>query len=341
MKNDTQSRSLLQYLIISLKGIAMGAADAVPGVSGGTIAFISGIYEELVGTISNVNLGLFKAWRTSGFKAFWKQANGSFLLALLTGIAVSFVSFMRLAKYLIEYHPIYIWSFFFGLIIASIIYIGKQIKKWNLSAILFLALGAILAYYITTLEALGNNDSSLFLFFAGAIAICAMILPGISGSFILVILGAYKTLSNAIHDFDLKKIALFAGGALLGIISFSKLLKWLFKKYENNTLAILTGFIIGSLNKIWPWKETISVYSKEAGKILPMSEISKEGTLSVFQKNNANFESHKVALEQSISPFKYAEINQGIDPLLWQSILFMVLGIAVILLLEQTAKIKQ
>jgi len=319
----------------------MGAADAVPGVSGGTIAFISGIYEELVSTISNINLKLLKTWRSSGFKAFWNQANGSFLLALLTGIAISFVSFMRLAKYLIEYHPIYIWSFFFGLIIASILYIGKQIKRWNASAILFLILGAILAYYVTTLEALGNNDSSIFLFIAGAIAICAMILPGISGSFILVILGAYKTLSDAIHDFDLKKIALFAGGAFIGIISFSKLLKWLFTKYENITLAVLTGFIIGSLNKIWPWKETISVFSKKAGLVVSMSEISVEGTLSVHQKNIADFESHKVVLEQSISPFKYAEINQGIDPQLWQSILFMVMGIAVILLLEQTAKIKK
>ena len=198
-------RRFLDYFILSLKGIAMGAADAVPGVSGGTIAFISGIYEELITTISNVNLSLITTLRKEGFKAFWTQLNGNFLAALLTGIVISFVSFMRLAKYLIENHPILIWSFFFGLIVASIFFVGKQIQKWNLAVIISLIAGALIAYYITTLPSMANNDNPLFLFFAGAIAICAMILPGISGSFILVILGAYKTLSDALHDFDIKK----------------------------------------------------------------------------------------------------------------------------------------
>jgi len=198
-------RRFLDYAILSLKGIAMGAADAVPGVSGGTIALISGIYEELITTIGSVNLSLLKTLRTEGFKAFWTQLNGNFLLALLTGIGVSFVIFMRIAKYLIEYHPVLIWSFFFGLIIASIWFVGKQIEQWKISTYLALAVGTIVAYYISTLPSLGSNDNPLFLFLAGAIAICAMILPGISGSFILVILGAYKTLSDAIHDFDLKK----------------------------------------------------------------------------------------------------------------------------------------
>ena len=203
-------RRIIDYFIITLKGMAMGAADAVPGVSGGTIAFISGIYEELITSISNVNLSLVKTLWQNGFSAFWKQANGNFISALLTGIIISFVSFMRLAKYLIEQHPILIWSFFFGLIVASIYFVGKQITKWNTLAILALILGAIIAYYITSLPSLGANSNPYYLLFAGAIAICAMILPGISGSFILVILGAYKTLSDAFHDWDLKKIALFA-----------------------------------------------------------------------------------------------------------------------------------
>lgn len=319
----------------------MGAADAVPGVSGGTIAFISGIYEELVTTISNINLSLFKTLKNNGLAAFWKQANGNFLVALLTGILLSFVSFMRLAKYLIEYHPVLIWSFFFGLIVASIIYVGKQISSWKVSTILSLILGTAIAYYITTLPSLGTNENSLFLFFAGALAICAMILPGISGSFILVILGAYKTLSDALHDFDLKRIAIFAGGALLGILSFSHVLKWLFKHYENTTLALLTGFIVGSLNKIWPWKQTLSVYSKELGETVPFSDVSPLGTLSVFQQNSQDFESYKTTVENSISPFQYSKINQAIDPQLLWALIFAILGFLTIFLLEKFAHRKK
>lgn len=258
-------RRFQDYLIISLKGIAMGAADAVPGVSGGTIAFISGIYEELIATISNINLSLFKTLFSKGIKPFWKALNGNFITALLTGIIISFVSFMRLAKYLLENHPVLIWSFFFGLIVASIYFVGKQITKWSASTIIAFVIGACIAFYITTLPALTSNNNTLYLFIAGSIAICAMILPGISGSFILIILGAYKTLSDALHDFDLKKIFIFAAGALIGLLSFSHLLKWLFKNYHNITLALLTGFIFGSLNKVWPWKETLSWHTNSEG----------------------------------------------------------------------------
>lgn len=331
------SRSFKQYAIITLKGIAMGASDAVPGVSGGTIAFISGIYEELITTISNVKLSLFKTWKNNGFKAFWKEANGAFLVALLSGILISFVSFMRLAKYLIEHHPILIWSFFFGLIIASLLYVGKQIKTWNLGAIVALIIGTLLAYFITTLPSLGSNESSLFLLFAGALAICAMILPGISGSFILVILGAYKTLSDAIHDLDVKKLLIFIVGAVVGLLSFSRLLKWLFKNYENTTLAALTGFILGSLNKIWPWKETLTVFSSEEGKVQAFSEFSPLGTLNIYQQQENDFESLKTALEKSVSPFHYSEINNNINPQLGYAILFIVIGFLTIFILERIA----
>lgn len=267
-------RRLIDYFIISLKGLAMGAADAVPGVSGGTIAFISGIYEELITTISNVNLLLFKTLIKDGFKPFWKQLNGNFILALLLGIVVSFVSFMRLAKYLIENHPILIWSFFFGLIVASIYFVGKEITRWSLATILTLLIGAAIAYYITLIPSSGNNESAFFLFIAGALAICAMILPGISGAFILVILGAYKALSDAVHDIDIKRLALFIGGAIVGLLTFSRILKWLFKHYHNLTLALLTGFIIGSLNKVWPWKEVISWRTNSKGVQVPLIEKS-------------------------------------------------------------------
>lgn len=275
-------RRFLDYFIISLKGIAMGAADAVPGVSGGTIAFISGIYEELITSISNINISLFSTLKKEGFSSFWKQLNGNFLIALAIGIAVSFVTFMKAAKYLLEHHPILIWSFFFGLIIASIFFIAKQITQWNIKVIISLIIGAFLAYYISTLPALTNNDNPFFLLIAGAIAICAMILPGISGAFILVILGAYKTLSDAVNDVDLKRIMLFAIGAFIGLLSFSKALKWLFKNYRNITLALLTGFIFGSLGVIWPWKKTLTWRVDTHGVKVPLNEES----ISPFAHDN-------------------------------------------------------
>ncbi|MDW5288797.1 DUF368 domain-containing protein [Formosa sp. PL04] len=327
-------RHLKDYLIISLKGMAMGAADAVPGVSGGTIAFISGIYEELISTISGVNLSLFKTLINEGLASFWKQLNGNFLLALLTGIIVSFVSFMRVAKYLLEHHPILIWSFFFGLIIASIFFVGKQINRWNLPTIISLIIGAVLAFYITTLPSLNSNDSPWFLFFAGAIAICAMILPGISGSFILVILGAYKTLSDALTDLDLKKIILFAAGALIGLLSFSHILKWLFKHYHNTTLAVLTGFIFGSLNKVWPWKLTTTVLEKETGQILPFSEVSNLGTLSIYEKQMQVSEVYKTITEHSTLPSMYSNLNH-IDAHVIPAITLMIFGFLTIFILEK------
>lgn len=277
-------RRLKDYLIISFKGLAMGAADAVPGVSGGTIAFISGIYEELIQTISNVNISLFKTLLNKGFKSFWKTLNGNFILALLSGIIISFVSFMKLAKYLLEYHPVLIWSYFFGLIVASIYFVGKQITKWNMATIVSLIAGTSIAFYISKLPSMATNESPWFLFIAGAIAICAMILPGISGSFILIIIGAYKTLSDAIHDFDFKKIIIFAGGAIIGLLSFSHVLKWLFKNYHNATLALLTGFIFGSLNKVWPWKKTLTWRINSNGIKTPL--LQESVSPSLFEGNN-------------------------------------------------------
>ncbi len=270
------SRSLKDYVIISLKGIAMGAADVVPGVSGGTIAFISGIYEELLSSISSFNFGLLKTIKNEGIKAAWNQVNGNFLLALFLGIFISILSLAKLIESLLENHPILIWSFFFGLVLASIIYVGKQITKWGVGSILLLIFGAVLAYYITTLNPMvSENSSPWFLFIAGMIAICAMILPGISGSFILVLLGAYKPVLNAVNDKDFFSIAVFMVGAIVGLLSFSRVLKWLFTKYKNLTLAALTGFIIGSLNKIWPWKETISWRTNSEGIEVPFNQVSK------------------------------------------------------------------
>lgn len=306
------SRKIKDYIIIGFKGMAMGAADVVPGVSGGTIAFISGIYEELLGSISNVNLKLFNTLKKEGLKAAWKQVNGNFLLSLFLGIFISVVTLAKAIKYLLENEPILLWSFFFGLVLASIIYVAKQITKWNFISVLLLLLSSFLAYYVTTLNPLINENSSLlFLFLAGAIAICAMILPGISGAFILVLLGAYKTILTAVDDRDLKTITTVGLGAIVGLLSFSKILKWLFSNYKNYTLAALTGFIIGSLNKIWPWKETLTWRTNSHGVKVPFNQVS-------------------------VSPFSFE-----VDPQIPFAVLLALIGFLLILLMEKLAVKKQ
>ena len=269
------SRSIKDYLIISLKGIAMGAADVVPGVSGGTIAFISGIYEELLSSISSIKFGLITTLRKEGIKAVWNKINGNFLLALFVGVFISVISLAKVLKWLLENEPILLWSFFFGLVLASIIYIAKQITKWSAIGALVLVAGAALAYYITTLDPMvTENSSPWFLFLAGAFAICAMILPGISGAFILVLLGAYKSILDAVNNKDFFTIGIVGLGAIVGLLSFSRILKWFFDNYKNYTLALLTGFIVGSLNKIWPWKETLTWRTNSEGLEVPLKQAS-------------------------------------------------------------------
>jgi len=266
-------RSLKEYFTITLKGMAMGAADVVPGVSGGTIAFIAGIYQELINTISGIDLSLIQVWREDGTKAMWRKANGGFLVALLSGILFSVLTLMRLTNYLLDNHPVMVWSFFFGLIVASVLFVAKQIPKWNFKIVLALVIGAALALYIISLPPLNVQSNNWFLFLAGALAVCAMILPGISGAFILVLLGAYKTITEAAQNFDFKTLAIVAVGAIFGLLSFSRILKWLFDNYSNITLAVLTGFIAGSLNKIWPWKEVLET-AKYGEKIVVIKETS-------------------------------------------------------------------
>ncbi|SFT43820.1 putative membrane protein [Lishizhenia tianjinensis] len=254
-----KERNLLQYLMVSLRGLAMGAADAVPGVSGGTIAFITGIYEELISSLSNINLSALKVLKAEGLKAFWKHINGNFFVALFGGIAVSLITLSRIIVGLLEHHPVLLWSFFFGLVIASTLLIVKTIQNWNLANIIGLIIGAVIAGYISLAQnTAGQANEYWYIFLSGAIAICAMILPGISGAFILVLMGSYATAMNGLKSLDFALIAVFASGCLVGLLSFSKLLKYLFAHYKNLTLAILSGFLLGSLLKIWPWKNNIS-----------------------------------------------------------------------------------
>jgi len=271
-------RSLLDYFVLLLKGMAMGAADVVPGVSGGTIAFISGIYEELLETINSVNLGALKTLKKEGVKAAWKSINGNFIVTLFLGIGISIASLAKLISYLLEAHPILIWSFFFGLVLASIVYVGKQVKSWNIGTVVSLIIGTGLAFWVTVLPPMTNSNELWFIFVSGMIAICAMILPGISGSFILLLMGSYQTVLGAVKDKDLLIIGVFMAGAVIGLLSFSKVLKWMFAKYHDLTIAVLTGFLIGSLNKLWPWKETISTRVNSHGEMVPFIQ---ENTLPV------------------------------------------------------------
>ena len=252
-----QARRILDYVFITLKGMAMGAADVVPGVSGGTIAFISGIYEELITSINNIDLSLISILRKDGIKAVWNKVNGNFLLALFLGILISVLSLAKFLSWLLENEPILLWSFFFGLVVASIFMVGKEITRWTMGTVIVLIFGSALAFFITELPANDNVDSLPYLFLSGALAICAMILPGISGAFILVLLGSYKTILDAVHERDIKIILTVGVGAIFGLLSFARLLKWMFNHYKNITLALLTGFILGSLNKIWPWKKVL------------------------------------------------------------------------------------
>ena len=283
-----KKRSFFGYLGVYLRGLAMGAADVVPGVSGGTIAFISGIYEELLNTIKAFNLTNLKSIPKEGIVSFWKKVNGTFILALFLGIGSSIVSLASIISGILEQpgqtgQKIGLWSFFFGLIIASILYIAKQIKGWGIKEIIGLIVGGGIAFYVTIAQVADNSESTVFLFFAGAIAISAMILPGISGSFILVLLGAYQPVMKAIKELisTIKDgeygelftvgipIVIFALGCVVGLLSFSRILSFLFKNYEKITLATLTGFMVGSLNKIWPWKEVLDTRVNSEGKIIP------------------------------------------------------------------------
>lgn len=266
----------------------MGAADVVPGVSGGTIAFISGIYQELIDSINNIDISLLKTLKKEGLKAAWKQANASFILSLVIGIAISVLTFSKIITHLLATKPIMVWSFFFGLIIASILLIWKQITNWKAISIVALILGIILTYYITIARPVSSPESYPYLFLSGFIAIIAMILPGISGAFILLLMGSYETVIGTINQFRegitqmnvemlstaLMKLGVFALGAIIGLKAFSKILHWMFDHHKNTTLALLVGFMIGSLNKVWPWKEVLETRINSHGETIPFIEKS-------------------------------------------------------------------
>jgi putative membrane protein len=278
------------FIMIFLKGMSMGAADIVPGVSGGSIALITGIYEKLLDSIKSIDREALGYLFRLEFKLLWSHVNGNFLLTLLVGILTSIFTLSTLITYLMEFHPIPLWSFFCGLIIISAIIILRDITKWTFGVVLAIIIGTISAFYITGLPPIGSPDALWFTFVAGAIAICAMILPGISGSFLLLIMGQYERILAAVSDKNIPVLALFALGCIVGLLSFSRLVSWLLKKHHALTIGLLSGFMLGSINKLWPWKEVLSYRMSSKGvqkpfvteNILPQNYLEVTGQESLF-----------------------------------------------------------
>ncbi|TFV95601.1 DUF368 domain-containing protein [Algoriphagus kandeliae] len=262
-------RTVKKYLLTYLKGMAMGAADIVPGVSGGSIALITGIYQRLLNSINSFNKANLSHLLKGELKKFYKSVNGTFLLSLLLGILTSIFTLSKLITYLMDEHPIPLWSFFCGLILVSAFIILKEIKRWHLGVILSLLIGTFLAWWVTELPPTSSPDAIWFTFVAGAIAICAMILPGISGSFILLILGKYENILAAVSERDFLTLAVFAMGCLVGILSFSRLISWLLRKFYSTTIGLLSGFMLGSINKLWPWKMVTQYRISSSGEEKP------------------------------------------------------------------------
>ncbi len=266
--------TLKGYAGIVLRGFLMGASDVVPGVSGGTMAFILGIYEELIDAIKSINLTVFRLIFTLKFKEALNIVPWKFLLSVLTGILLAVFSLAKGLEWLLENKPVLLWSFFFGLVLASVLMVSKRITRWSASTVVAVVLATLGAYWLVGLVPTETPTAPWFIFLSGAIAICAMILPGISGSFILVLLGKYQYILGAVNNRDIVTLAIFAIGAGLGIITFAQFLGWLFNRYHNLTIAMLTGLMVGSLRKVWPWKETLSTIADRHGNLIPIEQIN-------------------------------------------------------------------
>ena len=264
-------RNIAQQSLLFLKGLAMGAADVVPGVSGGTIAFVSGIYAELLKSITSVNLQALRLLRSEGLAAAWTYINGNFLAVLLAGILTSLFSLAKVMQFLLAEHPLPLWSFFTGLIIGSVIYLLRQNPPRRKLEQLMFILGVACAYAISIAPAITLEGNHISMFFAGSIALCAMILPGISGSFILVLLGLYPVFINAIANFQLDILLVFAVGGLLGLMLFSHFLTWLLRRFHTLVIATMCGFLVGSLNVIWPWKLVTESVISQSGKVIVLA----------------------------------------------------------------------
>jgi len=287
----------------------MGAADIVPGVSGGTIALISGIYEEFVDALKSISSAP-KVLFNQGIVKAWKHVNGSFIIVLVFGIAASLISLVQFIKYALVEHPILLWSFFFGLVLSSTYFVAKGIKQWSVTKVIIFIVGTALIFYVTSISPAESSEAPWFIFLSGALAICAMILPGISGAFILVLLGKYAYVIEALSDFNIKVIAFFGTGCIAGLLAFSHLLSWMLKRYHDLTIALLSGFMLGSLNKIWPWKSILEWGLDRHGEQVAV-------------------------LERNVMPYQFEGDSQ-----LFAALLLAIFGFALIFIFEAMAKKK-
>ncbi len=304
-----------EHLINVFKGIAMGAANVIPGVSGGTIALITGIFERLINSIKSFDIKAFRLLFTFKFKEFIKHTDFIFLISILIGVGISIISLARVFGYLFNNYPIHIWSYFFGLILASVYFVGKTVNKWSLSVIVMFVVGTALAIFISVLNPSKENDSFIYLFICGIVAACSMILPGLSGSFVLILMGNYQlVMIDSINNLDIRVLMPVVLGAGFGLLAFSYLLSWIFKKFKNQTISLLTGFILGSLSILWPWKITVSTY------------IDRHGISKPFQ-------------QQNVFPDKYSDIS-GNESFIIFAILLMIIGFVSIWAVEKIAENK-
>ena len=296
---------------IFLRGMAMGAADVVPGVSGGTIALISGIYDRLINAISKADIELLGYLRAFDIKKAWQHVDATFILILMTGIVTSIATLASIIISALASYPLLVWSFFFGLIFASAIFLIREINSWGLTNGLLLLIGVAIAVLVVFIKPVESDGAPWYLFIAGAIAICATILPGISGGFILVLLGAYTPILMAIKDFDIVPLVSLMAGAGIGLLCFSKILSWLLAKFRNHMMALLTGFLLGSLYLVWPWKQVLEWYTSSDGGLKPL-------------------------VKENISPLNY-ELVTGVDSQLFECIVAMAFGLVILFAMERLA----
>lgn len=289
----------------------MGAADVVPGISGGTIAFISGIYEELLQSIKSIDAEALRLLSRFRIAEFWQKINGSFLVVLFSGILTSLLILSRVILYVLRNYPIFIWSFFFGVILISALLVLRKITDWKMNSILPLFLGIAIVYLLTRVSPVQTPDNLFFIFFAGLVTALAMILPGVSGAFILILLGKYQLMAGSLREFNLPVLAVFVAGSVAGLLSFSRILTGILKNYHNATVALLAGFMLGALNKVWPWRQVLEYVTDREGKQIP-------------------------AIDKSILPWNYFELT-GKDPQVFQAIMMMAVGVFIVVLIEKIA----
>jgi len=319
-----KENSFKKYILLYVKGLTMGAVDLVPGVSGGTIAFITGIYEELINSLRSFTFKNIKLFFTGKFKAFWKAVNGNFLLVLALGIGTSIITLVKVVLYVIENHYIATWSFFFGLILISTFSIVRTVRKFTMPLFICFGMGAMIAYMITVMSAAQTPNDLWFIFVCGSVAVCALLLPGTSGSFVLLLMGKYQYILDALDSFKIDIIAVFAGGAVVGLLSFSHFLSWLLRRFHDVTIALLSGFLFGSLNKIWPWKVQVNTLTGE-----------------MWQWNIEKFNDHSLSLiEKNYLPHTFERVT-GVDAQLLPAIISATVAIVLYTTIDTIARGKK